>query len=99
MSDYRNANDPLQRNTSQDLNVRDTGGALAWIAGAVLVVILAAFAFGINYANTTNNSGPKVASNNAPALNQPPSGPASPAFTPAPMNPSNPMPTSPPPPK
>jgi hypothetical protein len=99
MSDYRNANDPSQRNTPYDLNARGSGGALAWIAGAVLVVILVAFAVGINHTDTTGNSGPNAASNNTPTLNQstpPPSGPASPTFRPAPMNPSNPTPVSPP---
>jgi hypothetical protein len=100
MSDYRDANDPLQRGrTPYDLNAGDGGGALAWIAGAILVVILVAFAVGINHTNTTNNSGPNVASNNMPTLNQPaspPAGPASRSFTPTPINPSNPSPPNPP---
>lgn len=96
MSDYRDQNDPLQRNTPYDLNAQGGGGALAWIAAAVLVVILGAFAIGINH---TNSTGPRVASNNAPTMNQPaspPGGPASPTFAPAPTNPSNPAPLSPP---
>lgn len=100
MSEYRNANDPLQRgNNPYDLNARDGGGALAWIAGAVLVVILAAIAVGINHTNTSNNSAPNVAANNSPTLNQPappPSGPASRSYTPTPMNPPNPTPLNPP---
>jgi hypothetical protein len=97
MSDYRDANDPLQRNTPYDLNARDKGGALAWIAGGVLVAILVGFAVGINHTNTAGNSGPNVASNNTPTVNRPappPNGPASPVFTPTPMTPSN---TAPPP--
>jgi hypothetical protein len=112
MSDFRNANDPLQRSTpeelsTQNLNTPGKGGALAWIAGAVLVVILAALVIGIDHSDTTSNSGPTVASNNTPMnrLAPPPSGPANPAFTPAPMNPANPTnpvapaPAAPPPPK
>ena len=94
MSDYRDANDPLQRNTPYDLNARDSGGAWAWIAGAVLVAILIGFAVGIKHTNMASNSGPNVALNNQPTMNRPappPSGPASPSFTPAPMNPTAPM--------
>jgi hypothetical protein len=95
MSDFRDANDPLQRNTPYDLNARDGGGAWAWIAGAVLVAILVGFAVGIKHTNVASNAGPNVALNNTPTMNRPappPSGPASPAFTPAPVNPSNPAP-------
>ena len=97
MSDYRNANDPLQRNTPYDPNARGRGGALAWIAGAVLVAILVAFAVGINHTNT--NTGQNVASNNPSTVDRPalpPNGPASPTYTSAPINPSNPAPLSPP---
>ncbi len=99
MSDYRDANDPLQRNTPIDLNARDRGGAWAWIAGAVLVAILVAFAVGIKHTNTASSPGSNVASNNTPMMSRPaptPSGPASPSFTPAPTDPSNPAPLSPP---
>lgn len=86
MSEFRNPNDPLGRDSPYDLNARE-GKAWTWIAGAILVVILVALAFGINH---TNTAGPNFAANNTPALNQtpPPSNPASRAFTPSPMNPS-----------
>jgi hypothetical protein len=52
------------------------------------VVILLALAFGVNH---VKQNGTNVASNNSPAISRPaapPAGPASPAFTPAPMNPA-----------
>lgn len=84
MSEFRNPNDPMGRDSPYDLNAGQ-GGAWTWIAGAVLVVILIAFAFGINHA--PNSTGPNLASNNTPTVNQPapdPSGPASRTFTPSP---------------
>jgi hypothetical protein len=88
MSEFRNPNDPMGRDNPYDLNARQ-GGAWTWIAGAVLVVILVAFAFGINHVQ--NNTGPNMAANNPPTMNQPapqPTGPASHAFTPSPVNPT-----------
>ncbi len=84
MSEYRSPNDPMGRNSPYDLNARQ-GGGWTWIAGAVLVIILVALAFGINH--TPNNAGPNVAANNTPTVNRPapdPSGPASRAFAPSP---------------
>ncbi|HTV38393.1 MAG TPA: hypothetical protein VMF12_18335 [Xanthobacteraceae bacterium] len=89
MSEHRNANDPLRRDSPHDLNARQ-GGAWTWIAGVVLVVILVALAIGINR-TPNNNAGPNLASNNTPTLNRPapePNGPASRAFTPSSTNPS-----------
>jgi hypothetical protein len=93
MSGYYDTNDPNRRDSPYDLNAGRDGGAWAWIAGAALVVILAALAFGMHRA--PNQAGPNVAQNNPPAMSQPaapPSGPASPAFNPAPMNPVTPAP-------
>jgi hypothetical protein len=87
MSEYRNANDPLRRDSPYDLNASQ-GGAWTWIAGAVFVVILIALTLGINH--PPNNAGPNMAANDTPTLHQPapdPSGPASRAFTPS-VNPS-----------
>jgi hypothetical protein len=92
MSDYGNANDPFRRDSPYDLNAGRDGGAWVWIAGAALVVILVALALGIHH--TPNQAGPNVAQNNPPAMSRtapPPSSPASPAFTPAPMNPTAPQ--------
>ncbi len=88
MSGYYDANDPNRRNSPYDLNAGRDGGAWAWIAGAALVVILLALAFGINH---VKHNGTNVAQNNPPAISRPaapPAGPASPAFHPAPMNPA-----------
>lgn len=87
MSGYYDTNDPNRRNSPYDLNAGRDGGAWAWIAGAALVVILLALAFGVNH---VKQNGTNVASNNPPAISRPapPAGPASPAFTPAPMNPA-----------
>ncbi len=80
--------DPNRRNSPYDLNAGRDGGAWAWIAGAALVVILLALAFAMNH---VRQNGTNVASNNPPPMSRsaaPPAGPASPAFTPAPMNPA-----------
>lgn len=99
MSEYRNANDPMRRDEPYDLNARG-GGASGWIAGAVLVVILLALAFGVGH--MPNQSGANRMANNTPMTTQPtpaPSGPASSAYAPAPMNPANPTPANPAPPR
>jgi len=91
MSEYRNPNDQWGRDTAYDLNARSGNAGWGWVAGAVLLVILLALAFGIGRA--PNHAGLNMAANNTPTLNQPaptPSGPASHAYTPAPMNPANP---------
>ncbi len=88
MSGYYDTNDPNRRNSPYDLNAGRDGGAWAWIAGAALVVILLALAFGMNH---VKQNGTNVTSNNPPAISRPaapPAGPASPAFTPPPMNPA-----------
>jgi hypothetical protein len=86
MSDFRNANDPLRRDEPYDLNARS--GAWGWIAGAVVVVILLALAFGIG--RGPNQAGTNVASNNSPMTHTAPapSSPAAPAFKPAPTSPA-----------
>jgi len=86
---YQNSNDPFRRESPYDLNAGRDGGTWAWIAGAALVVILLALAFGAHH--TSNQTGPNVAQNNPPATMSrpmaPPAGPASPGFNPAPVNP------------
>ena len=97
MSEYRNPNDPMGRDSPYDLNASQ-GGAWAWIAGAILVVVLVALAFGINH--TANNTGPNIAQNNTPTMNRPATefpGPASRSFAPpsAPVAPAPAAPTRP----
>jgi hypothetical protein len=97
MSEYRNPNDPLGRNTPYDLNAGSDNTAWGWVAGAVFVVLLLALAFGIGH--KPNQAGPNTFANNTPpATIQPapaPSGPASSAYSPTPINPANPAPLSP----
>jgi hypothetical protein len=88
MSGFYDTNDPNRSNSPYDPNAGRDGGAWAWIAGAALVVILLALAFGMNHGR---QNGVNVASNNQPTISRPvapPAGPASPAFTPPPMNPA-----------
>lgn len=90
MSGYYDSNDPLRRDSPYDLNAGRDGGAWVWIAGAALVVILVALAFGAHHGN---QAGTNVAQNNSPGMSRsasPPAGPASPAFKPAPMSPATP---------
>jgi hypothetical protein len=103
MSDYRNVNpdypnsdDPLRRDTRYDQDVSGGNTAWRWIAAVVFVIVVLAVAVGIGHAPTgpnrlANNMSPP-ASSTAPPLGQAPAtnGPASPAFTPAPKNNSQP---------
>ena len=61
MSGYYNSNDPMRRDSPYDLNAGRDGGAWAWIAGAALVVILVALAFGVHHGK---QGGVNVAQNN-----------------------------------
>jgi hypothetical protein len=88
MSGYYDSNDPMRRDSPYDRNAGRDGGAWAWIAGVALVVILLALAFGVHHGN---QGGVSVAQNNPSVMSKPivpPAGPASPAFTPAPMSPA-----------
>lgn len=88
-------NDPMRRDEPYDLNARGGSSTWGWIAGAVLVAILVAIAFGVGH--TPNQSGNRMAQN-SPMITQPtpaPSGPASTTFAPAPVNPATPAPANP----
>lgn len=92
MSEY--GNDPMRRDEPYDLNARSGSNTWGWIAGAVLVVILVALAFGVGH--TPNQGGDRMAQNAPMTRPTPaPGGPASPAFAPAPVNPANPAHASP----
>jgi hypothetical protein len=104
MSDYRNPNEPTFRNagdpirpdTSYEPNLRRTNAGWGWAAGAVFVVIVLAVVFGVGHA--PNQAGHDRVANNAPPASQvapAPAGPASPAYNPAPINPTNPAPLNP----
>lgn len=86
MSDYRNPNDALQRNSPCDLNARTGNTASGWIAGGVFLVIVIGLVFGIghmpnqaNHSTTVNNAPP-------PMLQPAPSGPAGRTYSPTPMS-------------
>jgi hypothetical protein len=90
--DYRNPEDPFQRDTAYDPNVRTGNSAWGWIAAAVFVAIVLAVVFGMgrqpgqNGTNTASNETRAPASQMAPPATNP-STPASPApANPAPNN-------------
>jgi hypothetical protein len=95
MSDYRNPDDPLRRATRYDFDARRSNATWGWIAGAVVVVVVLAIVFGLGHApnqagtnKMANNTPPPPATQTAPA----PKGPANPAYSPAPLNPTKPSP-------
>lgn len=85
MSDFRDPNDPLRRDTMYDPNVRSSNAAWGWIAGIVFLGIIVALAFGVG--KSPNQGGTNVANNTPPAATQTAPGPGSRTFTPAPNNP------------
>ena len=96
--DYRNPEDPFQRDTAYDPNVRTGNSAWGWIAAAVFVAIVLAVVFGMGHQPGQN--GTNTASNEmrSPATTQmaPPAKPspttsAAPSTTPAPANPAPPV--------
>ena len=90
MTDYRDPNDPLRRDTVYDPNVRSSNAAWGWIAGIVFLGIIVALAFGVG--RSPNQNGTNVANNTPPASQSAP-GPGSKSFTPAPNPaPANPAP-------
>ena len=98
MSDYdfRNPEDPFQRDTAYDPNVRTGNSAWGWVAAAVFVAIVLAVVFGMgrqpgqNGTNTASNEmRPPAATQMAPPTTKPamqsPANPA-PPVSPAPNN-------------
>ena len=88
--DYRNPEDPFQRDTAYDPNVRTGNSAWGWVAAAVFVAIVLAVVFGIghqpgqNGTNTASNEmRPPAATQMAPPVSNKPS--------PAPANPAPPV--------
>ena len=96
--DYRNPEDPFQRDTAYDPNVRTGNSAWGWIAAAVFVAIVLAVVFGMgrqpgqNGTNTASNETrtPATTQMKPPATNPSPASPApanpAPPVTPAPNN-------------
>jgi len=88
--DYRNPEDPFQRDTAYDPDVRTGNSAWGWVAAAVFVAIVLAVVFGIghqpgqNGTNTASNEmRPPAATQMAPPVSNKPS--------PAPANPAPPV--------
>ena len=77
--DYRNPEDPFQRDTAYDPDVRTGNSAWGWIAAAVFVAIVLAVVFGMGHQPGQN--GTNTASNEmrSPAATQ-----MAPPVTPAP---------------
>jgi hypothetical protein len=86
MTDYRDPNDPLRRDTVYDPNVRSSNAAWGWIAGIVFLGIIVALAFGVG--RSPNQNGTNVANNTPPAATQNAPGPANRNMAPAPANPA-----------
>ena len=96
--DYRNPEDPFQRDTAYDPNARTGNSAWGWIAAAVFVAIVLAVVFGMgrqpgqNGTNTASNEmrPPATTQMKPPATNPSPTSPApanpAPPVTPAPNN-------------
>jgi hypothetical protein len=85
MSDYRNQNDPLQRDSPYDLNARTGNVASGWVAGGVLLAVVIGLVLGIGHMPNQANHNTTV-NNASPPMVQP-SGPASRTYSPTPMNP------------
>jgi hypothetical protein len=95
--DYRNPEDPFQRDTAYDPNVRTGNSAWGWVAAAVFVAIVLAVVFGMghqpgqNGTNTAmNQTKSPAATQMAPPTTTSPTTNPSPA-TPAPANPAPPV--------
>ena len=96
--DYRNPEDPFQRDTAYDPNARTGNSAWGWIAAAVFVAIVLAVVFGMgrqpgqNGTDTASNEmrPPATTQMKPPATNPSPASPApanpAPLVTPAPNN-------------
>ena len=92
MSDYnfRNPEDPFERDTAYDPNARTGNSAWGWIAAAVFVAIVLAVVFGMGRQPSQNGTNTAMNQTKPPAATQmaPPASP-NPA-TPAPANPTPP---------
>ncbi len=93
--DYRNSQDPFERDTAYDPNVRTGNSAWGWIAAAVFVAIVLAVVFGMghqpgqNGTNTAANTPRPSATQMAPPATPSPASPTTPApTTPAPTTPA-----------
>jgi len=84
--DYRNPDDPLWRGQPYEPATEATGASWAWIAGALVVVVLVAIAFGIGHepARTASNDSPTAAHVAPPPVAPRAFNPAAPGLAPPP---------------
>jgi hypothetical protein len=94
--DYRNPEDPFQRDAAYDPNARSGNSAWGWVAAAVFVAIVLAVVFGMGHQPGQNETNTAANETRPPASTMaPPAGPA--PTNPAPTNPTpaNPAPNKP----
>src|SRR5215471_1499216 len=89
--DYRNPEDPFQRDTAYDPNVRSGNSAWGWIAAAVFVAIVLAVVFGMGQQPGQNGTNTAANETRAPAATQMAPAPKPSPATPAPASPASPM--------
>jgi hypothetical protein len=101
--DYRNADDPAQRNAPYEPATRPMNAAWGWIAAGVFIVVVLAVAFGFGHqsgpggTNTaSNDTAPPAISHTAPPASAPaPAGTGPASSSPAPVSPTpNPAPNA-----
>jgi hypothetical protein len=95
--DYRNPEDPFQRDTAYDPNARTGNSAWGWVAAAVFVAIVLAVVFGMGRQPGQNGTNTAMNQSKPPAATQmaPPAAPNPSPTTPAPANPApNPAPSN-----
>jgi Na+/H+-dicarboxylate symporter len=93
--DYRNPEDPFQRDTAYDSSVRTGNSAWGWVAAAVFVAIVLAVVFGMGHQPGQNGTNIAANETRPPAATQmaPPAStnPSPTTATPAPANPAPPV--------
>jgi hypothetical protein len=96
--DYRNPEDPFQRDTAYDPNARTGNSAWGWVAAAVFVAIVLAVVFGMGHQPGQNGTNTAMNQSKPPATTQmaPPANPSptAPPTTPATPNPATPAPSN-----
>jgi hypothetical protein len=90
---YRNTDDPLQRNETYDPDARATNATWGWVAAAVFIVVVLAVAFGFGHRQggtdtAYNDTNPPAASRMAPPVAPAPATTPGPTGTPAPVSPN-----------
>ena len=92
--DYRNPEDPFQRDAAYDPSARSGNSAWGWVAAAVFVAIVLAVVFGMGHQPGQNGTNTAATEPRPPATTMaPPAGTATP--TPANPAPATPTPATP----